>query len=734
LHSYVNMGILTVATPQKWETSLEHLKYVRKHGVQQFINHYKKNEPHSRNELMYGDELEYGIFKLNPETKTVQLSLRSHEIIAKLQKKENEETEGSEFGKCKWVPEYGSFMVEAIPADPYGGFTSDLRRVEANMRNRRARLLSVLDANEIAPTVVVFPLLGVGNFAGDFPTRGKYANSRYIPDEVINPHPRFRTLTQNIRNRRGSNVKIMVPLFKDKNTDTTPEEGAGGSPGIHMDAMAFGMGCCCLQVTFQARDVSESRHLYDQLAVIAPILLALTAATPIHKGKLADWDARWNIIRDSTDCRTEAERSEPVTDESVYHDEMAGKGKRKIAGSRYGSIDCFICNHKGGCDPHSQTKKYNDKELVIDEEVKETLMKEGHDELLANHIGHLFIRDPLVVFEEHVKIDDETRTDHFENIQSTNWNSVRWKPPPVMEANSPHIGWRTELRTMEVQMTDFENAAFSVFAVLLSRALLSFDLNLYIPVTKVDENMERAHTREAVTKEKFWFRSHLAPPDDEECKTGDECNVHADHDRFEEMTTTEILSGKGTYFPGLIPLIMAYVDSIGCDTETVEKISNYLELIRKRTTGELATPATWMREFVTNHKDYKNDSVVSDLIAYDLMVACNEIGLGKRGCTRLLGDKRITEIVRENAYNVQLSRVNFGSRKNINRVLNRYAERAARRQRKIDIGKETEELEGKLEKLREELEQLDHAESKSEDVVYERQRLDSESIRVTHKE
>ena len=38
---------------------------------------------------------------------------------------------------------------------------------------------------------------------------------------------------------------------------------------------------------------------------------------------------------------------------------------------------------------------------------------------------------------------------------------------------------------MEVQMTDFENAAFSVFVVLLSRAILSFNLNFYIPISKV---------------------------------------------------------------------------------------------------------------------------------------------------------------------------------------------------------------------------------------------------------
>jgi hypothetical protein len=34
--------------------------------------------------------------------------------------------------------------------------------------------------------------------------------------------------------------------------------------------------------------------------------------------------------------------------------------------------------------------------------------------------------------------------------------------------------------TMEVQITDFENAAFTVFVVLLSRVCLFFDMNLYI--------------------------------------------------------------------------------------------------------------------------------------------------------------------------------------------------------------------------------------------------------------
>lgn len=38
---------------------------------------------------------------------------------------------------------------------------------------------------------------------------------------------------------------------------------------------------------------------------------------------------------------------------------------------------------------------------------------------------------------------------------------------------------------MEVQLTDFENAAFTVFVVLLQRVILFFDLNLYIPLSLV---------------------------------------------------------------------------------------------------------------------------------------------------------------------------------------------------------------------------------------------------------
>ena len=44
---------------------------------------------------------------------------------------------------------------------------------------------------------------------------------------------------------------------------------------------------------------------------------------------------------------------------------------------------------------------------------------------LARHIAHLFTRDPLVVYKERLHLDDERDNDHWENIQSTNWQTVR---------------------------------------------------------------------------------------------------------------------------------------------------------------------------------------------------------------------------------------------------------------------------------------------------------------------
>ena len=102
-----------------------------------------------------------------------------------------------------------------------------------------------------------------------------------------------------------------------------------------------------------------------------------------------------------------------------------------------------------------------------------------------------------------------------------------------------------------------------MFIALVSRVILAFDLNLYIPLSKVDENMRRAHARSAHRTQKFWFRKHMGAP---------AAGTVGDPDAYEEMTIEEILTGKGEYFPGLMPLVRAYLEAIGCDPETGEKV------------------------------------------------------------------------------------------------------------------------------------------------------------------
>jgi hypothetical protein len=51
------------------------------------------------------------------------------------------------------------------------------------------------------------------------------------------------------------------------------KSGATLSNHIYMDALGFGPGCCCLQVTLQAATIEEARHVYDALVPVTPMMV-----------------------------------------------------------------------------------------------------------------------------------------------------------------------------------------------------------------------------------------------------------------------------------------------------------------------------------------------------------------------------------------------------------------------------------------------------------------------------
>lgn len=186
-------------------------------------------------------------------------------------------------------------MIESTPGSPYTGAITSLLSVECNMRYRRTLVRSHLKPTELPITLTSFPRLGVpGVFTEPYadPNGLTSSHSLFLPQEITNPHVRFPTLTANIRTRRGSKVAINLPIFPDTNVpkpfidptipwerDIYPEDkeaknGAALPDHIYMDAMGFGMGCCCLQLTFQACNVDEARRVYDAMIPIGPILVS----------------------------------------------------------------------------------------------------------------------------------------------------------------------------------------------------------------------------------------------------------------------------------------------------------------------------------------------------------------------------------------------------------------------------------------------------------------------------
>jgi glutamate--cysteine ligase catalytic subunit len=104
---------------------------------------------------------------------------------------------------------------------------------------------------------------------------------------------------------------------------------------------------------------------------------------------------------------------------------VAGKGYRRLYKSRYDSISTYIYQGVSSEDCQMNNRilnMYNDIPVPIDEDKYRELREAGIDPLLSQHIAHIFVRDPLVIFDGAVEeVDDNTQTEHFESIQSTNW-------------------------------------------------------------------------------------------------------------------------------------------------------------------------------------------------------------------------------------------------------------------------------------------------------------------------
>jgi len=642
------MGFLgTAGKPLSFKEILKIAQYIRKHGVIQLCNLILlSKDKKSTTPLKWGDEMEYHLIHFDHKKKKVRLLLHAKDF----QDLYNIETENKDLvPKFHIQDEYGAWMLEVIPKIPHKEISIKVLAGLENYFKQQAdsigNYLKQFGSIGIS-RIPAFPIMGAGDYATRFTkeernklffstqsieetkddssecedlfpldtSKNIYSKSIFTFDAAINPHPRFPTLSRNIRERRGKKVSIQIPLFIDKHTTipSTPTETTPYPGYIYMDSMQFGMGCCCIQFTFEALSLNHARYIHDQLLVLAPILTALSASSPIFNGQLADIDVRFTVISQAVDDRTDTEKD--PNNESYVHK------------SRYSNNSHYVSSHECIMSHHNDSPKFH-----VDKELVELLMQTGIDSTLAYHFSSLFIRDPLVIFEKAIELDDKESTTHFENFQSTNWNTVRLKPPPSMTSE---IGWRVEFRPLDLQLTDYENACLAAIASLLVRLITKYSVNFIIPISLCDENMEKAHKRDAVLNERFHFRVNVLPNKESYVHN---CLTESDYTKYYELeqpqketiaqlTMEEILGGnKEIGFPGLLPLIEELIAEDAGSKEEKAKVKGYMDFLLKRAQGKYKTGAKYIRDYVSTHPDYKQNSIIDEQINYDLLCQLDKL-------------------------------------------------------------------------------------------------------------
>lgn len=436
------MVLLCDGTPLDFEQSRIHFASLRRAALTQCVQCLRCDA--RTDGTRWGDEIEYAVVD---EKKGDPLALPPR-VVAPL------------LATGHWMPEYGVWMLESIPSEPYVGVEDVLRSMAA----RRAELQwAVASLGGRVVTLGACPTLGANSQDvqdGDDDATQPVTHSTHFPDYLIAPLPRFTALTANIRARRGT--KVCIPI-----------DAPGARP---LDAMGFGMGCCSLQITLQATDLAHALELHDAFVTISPLFLALSAATPVVAGAVRDeYDSRWPLICDATDDRTPEERA------------MGWP-------SRFDTAPWYLSERR---------EALQDPDIVAahDADAFDTLRRvEGVPEPLARWLAHALALDPLVVFAHHADADDP-QCDALRTFLSTQWKSVRLKVPTPDEATT--LGWRVEFRVMDVQPTDADNAAFAIAAMAAARALVADGAVPRTPMAVVRADLAAAGRRGAARNGRF---------------------------------------------------------------------------------------------------------------------------------------------------------------------------------------------------------------------------------------
>lgn len=410
------------------------------------------------------------------------------------------------------------------------------------------------------------------------------------------------------------------------------------------------MGNVCVQVTAGMESFEIACQVYDQLIPIIPIITALSGSSPFFKGKLSNYDNRFLINSQACDERLDEEKDP--------------NNERYIFCSRYSFIYSYISDSKYVLDHHNDLPK-----MPINKEYYKKL-RQKFSKRFSTHLCNLLVRDPIVIFDEKLNIDDPKDNTHFLNLLSTNWNTLRLKPP--VNNDNDNL-FKIEVRPCDIQITPFENAALVTFIMLYIEFVKSYDVNFIIPLSKANENFEKAVLIDAVVKEKYYWRTNCFSnysvnnkfvnsnvnlnDKNSTNKNSKFCNLNVTNNLPQDYLNAELDEKNNIKLLSIEEILngtkendennenkCSYIGLMKCLTEfarekftgkDLELILSHLNLLRLRSEGKylsfltynfyyfylgkLLTDARYIRNFILNHDDYKKNSIISTSTEYDLV-------------------------------------------------------------------------------------------------------------------
>ena len=205
----------------------------------------------------------------------------------------------------------------------------------------------------------------------------------------------------------------------------------------------------------------------------------------------------------------------------------------------------------------------------------------------------------MVIFEDKIETSKSDRT-HVDGIISTNWNSLRLKPPRDEDKDNC---FKIEIRPCDLQITPFENTAILELIILLYQGIINYDVNFVMPITKVDENFKRAYKMDAIVNEKFFWRINGMENNIRETNWADNLylktenknipssifNKEEDSLSIKELTIKEILLGSEEYnYPGLLKLCEKTLDKLYENEEEKKRLKRSLDFMAKRARGKFS--------------------------------------------------------------------------------------------------------------------------------------------------